>query len=385
MKILVLSNVPPAAVGGAEVQAWNLAGRWAGMGHTVMVAGHANAAVAAGNPAVLRIPTLRRWRWLRAVSYLTATVWLLWSRRREYDVVYCRFLNEQAIAACVAKSLLRLEQPVVACPESAAAHGDVHAIRTSPIFPLLRRLLDRNLAVIVAISSRIEAELGSLGLSQPRVMRLCNGVVIPPPGGRQEGVGGGVRRLLFVGRLVEVKCVGNLIEVVQRLRRDGLPLTLEVVGDGPLRGHLEQLSVRLGVHDCVRFCGVLPPAGVSEALHRADVFVLPSRFEGLPLALLEAMAHGLPSIATRVSGAEDIVDEQVGWLVAVDDVAALADAVRTACTMDERAMRAMGARARERAMHSFDIDRVARELAQMFTELTLAHASSRKYSATERS
>jgi glycosyltransferase involved in cell wall biosynthesis len=95
------------------------------------------------------------------------------------------------------------------------------------------------------------------------------------------------------------------------------------VGEGPLEGALRARAAGLPV----RFHGAQPPARVAELMREADVFVLPSRFENLPVVLLEAMACGLPVVATRVGGVPEIVDSSAGVLVPPGDVAALGSAI----------------------------------------------------------
>ncbi len=124
-------------------------------------------------------------------------------------------------------------------------------------------------------------------------------------------------RLLNVAALAEKKRHADLIDAVA-----GLDADLEIVGDGEMRGDLE---ARAG--DNVRFLGPLPPEAVAERMRAADMFVLSSEFENLPVVLLEALASGLPVVATDVGGVSEIVDESVGVLVPPRDVPALRRAI----------------------------------------------------------
>jgi glycosyltransferase involved in cell wall biosynthesis len=153
------------------------------------------------------------------------------------------------------------------------------------------------------------------------------------PGPRVDGP----LRLLNVAALAEKKRHADLIDAVA-----GLDAVLEIVGDGELR---ESLEARAGPN--VRFLGALPPSAVAERMRAADVFVLSSEFENLPVVLLEALASGLPIVATDVGGVSEIVDESVGALVPPRDVPALRRAISdvAARTFDRDALTA---RARER-------------------------------------
>ncbi|MCG3125765.1 MAG: D-inositol-3-phosphate glycosyltransferase [Phycisphaerae bacterium] len=129
------------------------------------------------------------------------------------------------------------------------------------------------------------------------------------------------RRLILVGTLeVLYKGPHILAEALARLRR--LDLHLTYVGDGRRRADIEALVRRLGIGHQVMFTGRMPREGVRDALDAADLFVLPSLTEGLPRALLEAMARGLPCIGSAVGGIPELLDEES--LVPPGDPAALA-------------------------------------------------------------
>lgn len=148
----------------------------------------------------------------------------------------------------------------------------------------------------------------------------------------------------FVGRLEPQKDISNLIAAARLLRARGAPVGFVVVGDGSLRRALEVEAVSSGVDDMVRFVGNLE--AVPQVLRSLDAFVLPSAWEGLPLAVLEAMATGLPVVATRVGSVSDLVGEGIGgFLVPPRDARALADAVMT-LSAQPGTMRRMGRRNR---------------------------------------
>jgi glycosyltransferase involved in cell wall biosynthesis len=121
----------------------------------------------------------------------------------------------------------------------------------------------------------------------------------------------------------------------------------------------------------VTFVGKLLPGQVPARLARADLFVLPSRFEGMAGSLLEAFSQGLPAVATRVSGSEDIIDDETGWLVAPSDAEALADALVAACKRGRPGLQAMGRRAVTKARRSYHIDTVANQYEDLFHNLVL--------------
>jgi glycosyltransferase involved in cell wall biosynthesis len=131
-------------------------------------------------------------------------------------------------------------------------------------------------------------------------------------------------RVVFLGRLHAQKQVDTLVRAAASLPRAQVVL----VGDGPERGGLERLARRLGVADRVHFCGFVPHDRVPAVLRSADVMALPSRYEELGSALLEAMEAGVPIVASATGGIPDVItDERNGLLVPPADPEAMARAI----------------------------------------------------------
>jgi teichuronic acid biosynthesis glycosyltransferase TuaC len=169
----------------------------------------------------------------------------------------------------------------------------------------------------------------------------------------------GAARLVSVGRLVDVKGFEVLIDAMAALRASGIDATLVIVGGGPLSHSLAARAEAAGVARAVCLAGPLPPARVAERLAAADLYVQPSRREGFGVALVEAMATGLPSVATRSGGPDGIVGEADGILVAPGDAEALAAGLRRAIERLGSFDRAgIAARTAERFGHSQVADRL---------------------------
>lgn len=140
-------------------------------------------------------------------------------------------------------------------------------------------------------------------------------------------------RLLTVGRMASVKGMPILLEAIKQLQKDHPDLKLMVVGDGPERADFERRAKQLGISDQVEFVGYQSQAEVRERLAEADVFVLPSFAEGVPVVLMEAMAAGVPVVTTRIAGVAELVDhDHSGLLVPPGDTHALANAIDTLLT-----------------------------------------------------
>lgn len=143
------------------------------------------------------------------------------------------------------------------------------------------------------------------------------------------------RYLLFAGQLHEVKGLRYLIEALNILNSENrLNFTAILLGDGPERNVLENRIAGLRLHGKVMFAGYKPHDEVANWMNACDVFCLPSIREGTPNVILEAMACGLPVIASRVGGIPEIIEEDRGCLVPPRDPAALADAIVQAFDAD---------------------------------------------------
>ena len=168
--------------------------------------------------------------------------------------------------------------------------------------------------------------------------------------------------IVHVGRFVELKNHALLLRAFAQLRGEQ-PLYLWLVGDGELRGAMEQLARELGVAARVRFWGVR--SDVADILNAADVFTLPSKYEGNPMSVMEAMAAGLPVVATAVGGVPELVLQgATGLLVPNENEQALFQALQTLIAApDLRAT--MAAQARQVALERFD----ARQMTHAYESL----------------
>jgi glycosyltransferase involved in cell wall biosynthesis len=183
-------------------------------------------------------------------------------------------------------------------------------------------------------------------------------------------------RLLYIGRLVREKGLYELLQGLALARRQGVAAELVIAGAGPEEAGLQQAAAAHGLEG-VSFLGPVRGVAKMTLLERADAFVLPSYAEGLPYALLESMAAGVPVIATRVGGIPELVaDGSNGLLVEPQAAQAIAVAIRTlAC--DREALARMSAASRATIAARYSIGRLAAEFCRVYADLC-ARATSRR-------
>jgi len=169
--------------------------------------------------------------------------------------------------------------------------------------------------------------------------------------------------LTFVGRFAPPKDPLTLLEAVKKLPEGVLLL----VGDGELRPLVERSIRELGLVDRVRLLG--QRSDVPRILATSDIFVLSSRWEGLPYTIIEAMMAGLPVMATRVGGVPELVEDGVtGFLIPPKDPDALAKALQKLLN-DPELRKRMGQASREKALKEFTLDRMLRETEKVYQEV----------------
>jgi glycosyltransferase involved in cell wall biosynthesis len=310
------------------------------------------------------MPTLRAqpWRVIEAPFLLGALLLGTWRevRRDQAAVMNPHWIVPAGLVALAVGVLTGV-------PYVVTVHGaDAYTLR-GRLGRGLKRLVLARAAAVLPVSDHIAR---SLGLAGARVLRMgVDTAAIRAAVGQREPEDG---LLLYIGRLADKKGVDVLIEALARL--DGA--RLEVVGDGPDRAALGQLAARLGVADRVGFRGKLAKSEVVAALARAQIAVIPSRLgaggdmEGTPVVLCEAMAAGLPVVASDLGGLGECIDDGIdGLLVAPGDVDALTATLDKALSGGVD-LGALGRAAAATARRSLDIGEIGDEYARVLAAVT---------------
>lgn len=369
-------------VGGAEIMAARLAAGLQARGATTTLLTarwHREwpAEIEHHGVRVLRLhsPRLRgwgTWRYMQAVAH-----WLR-THRASFDLAYVSMLKHDAYAAVTAGR--RGSFPVVLRAEGAGLTGDCFwQLEANCGLRIKRRCFQAD--AFVAPSPAIERELIAAGYARDRIHYLPNGVPMPDEPDAQSRAQArkdladaepslahdtDAPLVVYTGRLHEMKGLEYLLGAWPDVLRHVGQARLWIVGDGADRWRLMGLIETLGLSTSVRLVG--PFDDVEEFLRAADVFVLPSLEEGMSLALLEAMAMGLPVIATAIPANEVLVDEQVGQLVPTRDKAALAAAIVRLLADGELAAR-LGQAGRARVAERFSLDKMVTEHLELFQGL----------------
>ena len=304
-------------------------------------------------------------RLLQKLLYLMAMVamgWTLWRYRRCYDILHvyaltlltlptalvCRLTGKPMVVgvrcACSGKSGKIHDKPsLIAGPIDATAAclqvheriwpgGDLEDLERlgKPVMRFTRSLLQSIRAVIVLLSSQMKNYLAARDFDLPNVRLIPNGVDIT----RFTPIHGGtssdelMQVVICVARLCYQKGIDVLLQAWSLVHEQAPQARLIIVGTGPLQNELEYMAKVLGIAESVEFAGL--QSDVVAQLHRGSLAVLPSRWEGMPNAVLEAMACGLPCVATRLSGSEDIIQHEVsGLLVEPEDYQSMARGLLT--------------------------------------------------------
>jgi glycosyltransferase involved in cell wall biosynthesis len=237
----------------------------------------------------------------------------------------------------------------------------------------VQRITHRLATHVIAVSDAVGETSVALGAPRERVLVIPNGVDLDrfaraPAGRARLGLDGALPLVGCVACLEARKDYPTLLHALALLDRRGQSTQAILIGDGTQRSALEELTRSLGLDGRVRFLGERPD--VETLLPEMDVFVLSSREEGIPNALLEAMAAGRPAVATAVGGTPEIMTDGVtGWLVPAGSPEAFADALGKALADPGEAKR-RGEAALRSARERFGIDTMVRRHEAFYAEVS---------------
>ncbi len=373
MRILIINSEFPPIGGGAGNASANIARELAAWGEDVCVLTAAFGSLPrdeiVDGVRVVRVRALRRKAdrsgaleqglFIWAASFGLLRILPYWKP----DVILAFFGVPAGVVALKAKVIFRIPYIV------SLRGGDVPGFRpydfgayhrlTAPLI----RLVWKNAAVVVANSQGLRA----LALNFERrfpIAIISNGVDLRrfTPVRHKPGV----TRLLSVGRVVYQKGLDLGLRALAGLK--DMPWEWAIAGDGLMLAELQELAQQLDIAGRIRFLGWQPAGALVERYRQSDLFLFPSRHEGMPNAVLEAMACGLPVIASRIAGNEElVVPGETGLLVETENVEQLRQVLRQLIP-NHQARKSMGDKARRRVESLYGWDKVGAQYLEILSQ-----------------
>jgi glycosyltransferase involved in cell wall biosynthesis len=382
MKILFINSEYPPIGGGAGNASANLAECLVSMGHEVMILTSQFSSLpreeVQGGVRIVRVPAGRRRQdrsgALEQLAFIISASVHSLELYRQYrqDATLAFFGVPSGATAWLLKVLYGIPYVV------SLRGGDVPGFRPYDfrtfhklIAPFLRIIWHGASAVVA--NSRGLRDLARAFDSSIEIPIIPNGVDV----GRFDASARdwSTAQILSVGRLVHQKGLDLGLRALAQLQ--DLKWEWSIAGDGPQVQSLLGLARELGVGDRVTFPGWQSRQDLAKWYHRSTLFLFPSRHEGMPNAVLEAMASGLPVVATRIAGNEElVVDGFTGRLVNPEDVPSLRDGLREMLT-DVQAREQMGRAARTRVEMEYSWMNTARQYAELLERITGSQAADR--------
>lgn len=304
-------------------------------------------------------------RTMGAFIYMMSLGLFLLLHKKRYDLIHVHQALYPAFTSIfVGKQILG--KPVLVKTASSGITSDFKLLKRFPLGNFQLKYLLKKIDCLVVVSRVSGRECQEIGFPESQIVYIPNGVEVPH---EMKSFPDCIKRVVATSRLSEEKGVDVLLRAWAEVIKHEKELKLTIIGHGPLALELNHLAQSLGIVKSVEFTGMVE--NVDTYSKKADLFVLPSRSEGLSNALLEAMSHGIPCIATQVGGNGELLEgerEEIpqggyviaknGLLVNPDDVEGLAEAILY-LIRNERVREELGKRARKFIQENYSIDMIA--------------------------
>lgn len=305
---------------------------------------------------------------MAALAFVLSSLVLL--KRLKPDVIHAHELLSPTSAAIAAGRLYHI--PIVAKVLRGGSLGDIAKLKRKPLGWQRIASARRWVNAFITISKEIDCELEEVGIPFNRRLFIPNGVDVEhftklTFSDKQSlrlslGLPYDALIVIYTGRLAPEKRIDYLISIWPIIRKSHTSAVLMILGTGPEEVHLRKIAT-----DGVIFCGQVDD--VAPYLQCSDLFVLPSATEGLSNALLEAMACGVPAIATDVGGASDVIDHKKnGWLISSENLDELRLAMLTLLGNSEY-RRAIALKARETIVQRYSLQATADRLRDLYQNI----------------
>jgi glycosyltransferase involved in cell wall biosynthesis len=366
MNILIISNLVPFEIGGAENQASLLAKEFYYAGHNVTVAGHRIPTKQSDQIKTFHIFTFTCNKITRGISYFISLTWFFLFHYNQFDVVYCRFVGEACVILSFIKRFFNIKIPLICTSECSGTKGDASFIHKLPWSNFWISCINHSCDKINIISPIIEKEFIKIGIFSDLFTYVPNGTYIF---NQKKSLPTKPRKLIFVGRFVEQKGLDLLLLALSQLSKNNQSFSLTLVGDGPERPKIEKLAIKLNIMDSINFTGQIPHENIPNLLQKHDIFVLPSRYEGFGVAVIEAMSVGLPCLVTRCGGPEFIVSQETGRVCNANNIETLKLALLELISLPDEQLIKIGNDARHVILNHYNIQNIAYKYISIFESI----------------
>ena len=302
-------------------------------------------------------------------AFILRTLLYFFWHRDEYDIVHAHSALEPGFVGVLAGKWFNKKSVIKVM--NSGFRNDIIRFRQDKSIPGSRWMADYlvNCDRVITLNELAYNELIDLGFRSDQIALIPNGVEIAEIELKTLYNNADTIRVIFVGRLDKTKGLDVLLNAFKILTTQmaTIDCQLTIVGKGPLKQQLHEMVEALGIAGYVHFAGEVKEVPVY--LSNSDIFVLPSRAEGMSNALLEAMSAGLPCITTDIAGNSALIQhERNGLLVEKDAAVAVARAVhRLATTPDLR--KRLGRTARQTVEEQFDIAHIAKRYSKLYKEI----------------
>jgi glycosyltransferase involved in cell wall biosynthesis len=315
-------------------------------------------------------------RSLAALTYMVTLGIYILIHRKKYDIIHVhQVLHPAFVSVLIGKVFLK--KPVVVKNACTGTVSDIKQIKRYLFGSLQLKYLLKKLDRLIVVNTEGANEFKTIGFTEERIIYLPNGTVLPAEAKINYT---SVLRVLTVARLDRQKGIDILLKAWASIFKHGKDLRLQILGKGPLEYELKKLSMDLKIDNTVEFVGAVRDVG--KYLKDSDLFVLPSRAEGLSNALLEAMSYGIPCISTDIGGNRELFGWDIsrrislgeyiiarhGLLVNPDDTEGLSEAIL--CLLSNRETRqSIGKGGRSIIHQNYSIDRIADKYIELYQGL----------------
>ena len=382
--VMLVNEFPPLPVGGAETQAERLAAFLVERQWPVwVVTRHAKGLLRNEDRQGIQIirPFTAGVGKLRTITFFLSAIPVLWRLRDNYKVLHAHLAYAPALVGVIVGRLLH-RYAIVKLGGSGES-GDINVSQNTLRGRIRLAAFRRWASVVITLSDMMRDEALSAGFDEKKIRSVPNGVDAQayypdrPKAEIKKELGFSDKLVvLFAGRLSPVKSLPTVIEALAGSLKTYPNMHLILVGEGSERLSLEKQALGLGIEAHVTFAG--KQTNVKQYLNAADIFVLPSKSEGISNALLEAMSAGLACVSTSVGGGNEVLDGgRCGLLIQPGNVAAWTQALVELATDSERRQQ-LGEAARQRVLDHYDFSVVGSKYEELYAELINSNNKARR-------